>query len=99
MVQADGAGGDGQAEADTAGGSVARIVHAEEGLEDFGERFGRHAGAVIAHGDAGGVDGSVELDIDAGAGWGLKSLTWDAPDGTPRDAPRDTGFPARAECA
>src|ERR1035437_6884818 len=34
VVEADGAGGDGQAEDDAAGGGVERIVEADEGLED-----------------------------------------------------------------
>ena len=36
VVEADGARGDGQPEADAADGGVARIVDAEEGLEDLG---------------------------------------------------------------
>src|ERR1035438_4311691 len=76
LGRASAGGGGGEAGPAAAGGGVARIVDAEEGLEDFGEGFGGHAGAVIAHADARHAAGVVERGIDAGAGGRIKDGGW-----------------------
>ena len=56
--------GDGQAQPDAAAGSAAVFFDPVEGLEDFGERVGRHAGAVVTKGDDGAAVFGRQLDVD-----------------------------------
>jgi len=78
-VEADGAVGNGQADAETSGGALAGVVKPVEGLEDSLELFGRDACAMVHdadHGLAAGWSGfAVKGDFNRGfVGGVLKSV-------------------------